>query len=584
MTMDSDESAFLLPELARPLAALAGPHTQFACNCFYGNINGVFVPGILLVSCTQMFVSDADSFVVRVALIEKLLALYQRSFNVDEQEILFVFDGEHDLLVKGSLVCEGTPPKRLIPTVKALFAIHHHSETSIALHVGYTVALKDIAKLKPPATYLAPLPQKEEMFEKCPCWRQADVLNISQEEFLHRVRNMFIVYAPERLSLVGELCKKYTKKKGGALQFLVNKYGPEPNDEQARALFRMHMRDAKMNELLTSEGAVSGKDTVPLQTLISSQRSAVQSKLYGEQPLLYCTLLLTSQPSGGYARQHIKIKPKTMVPVQLQSKNTSCIFSFPKSVDELWYLCNERYVVPFTVSETVTRDVFGFRSGDRVLSTWGATRGAWSTVIGVKDALLWVHDDHSLGASALVGFRTKDELERYNGWVVYENIRHRLRHVQRMQILTGSSRTPTWIYINPEIVHARTAFFHNQCLMMDASLKGACTYPLPDWKVVMAGVSCEEENTLFAFFIDPLEDSVLDMSHLGENGRRITHSRVAAQQLVRCSSPEEVMAQFRWNTVGEGRVYHFSAEAFGAVLSTDGASVLDCGGYIGVSF
>ncbi len=592
--LDSAEDAqttTLIPTLIPRLHdSFGGPHTQYASPCFYFHPNnGSLVPATIVVTCTQIYLCDSESFLLRAMLIERLLAVYQRNLTgatdpaipqhlqpASEQELLFIFDREHDLLVKGELVCAGVPPKPLLQTVMSLFRAHSPN-VPVALHPNCPAPLREVAKLRPLPGYVAPLPQKEENFESCPCWRQADILNITMEEFANRVRNLFIVYAPDKLPQLQEFVKKYgRKRKGGALQHLVAKYGPEPSDEHAAAVLKVLEREKKFADILGPTGAAAGRETlngmrsegsVPLSAVMAShKRSAKKEELFGtSQPLFFSTVLLTSQPSGGYGRLHIRLRP---IPyLELQQSTVGPFKRRPLDTEnEFWYLCNEGHVLGFDISPE-SMAPFAYRHGDRVLSTWGVTRGRWSTVIGVRDGALWVHDDGDVGASSLVGFKSRDELERCNGWIMHENVANRLPECNKLLVMTNDG-SPKWMHIAPEMLYRRFGFYHGDVVTMsDAS----CTVPF-DGVAVIVGVAVEDETALYVFFVDPnsYEEAQQLRKNLSESSpqrgsissstnapapARITPSRYSAQPLVpRCMTSQDVLRQYAWKCVGAAKV------------------------------
>ena len=603
---DDLQAATIVPTLNSALHdKFGGPHTQYASPCFYYHpSNGSLIPATIVVTCTQIYLCDSESYVLRVMLVERLLAVYQRHVSgatdpsipqhlqpQAEQELLLIFDREHDLLVKGELVCAGVPAKPLLATIMAVFRAHSPN-VPVALHPNCPAPLREVAKLRPPPGYVAPLPQKEDQFENCPCWRQADVLNITTEEFTNRVRNMFIVYAPDKLGQLHDFIKKYgRKKKGGALQHLVAKYGPEPSDDHAAAVLKVLEREKKFADIMTAtlpgqQGKMpairSEGGSIPLSALMASQKRASKKNdfLGDTQPLFFSTVLLTSQPSGGFGRLHIRLRP---IPyLELQQGAVTPFKRRPlDTVHEFWYLCNEGHVLSFDTSAESLAP-FSYKHGDRVLSTWGVTRGRWSTVVGVRDGALWVHDDGDIGASSLVGFRTRDELERCNGWIMHENIANRLTDCSTMLVMTTDG-TPRWMHITPEVLYRRFGFYHGEVVAMSTA---SCTIPF-DGVAVIVGVSVEDETALYAFFVDPnnhqqeqlqvktasqRRGSVINASSGSSSSLRITPSRYAAQPLIpRCMTPQDIQRQYAWKSVGIAKVLQYMPP------SSSGSSTSDLG-------
>lgn len=612
-TSDDGQVSMLVPTLVPQLHdKFAGPHTQYASPCFYFHpSNGSLVPALVIVTCTQVYVCDTEAFCLRAMLLERLLAVYQRNVTAamdpsisshvqpaTEQELLLIFDREHDLLIKGELVCAGVPPKPLLPTLMALFRAHSPN-VPVALHPNCPAPLREVAKLRPLPGYVAPLPQSEDTFDNCPCWRQDDILNITMEEFSNRVRNLFIVYAPEKLLQLHEFVKKYgRKRKGGALHHLVAKYGPEPSDDHAAAVLKVLEREKKFADIVASSSRemVSGLRSdgggpVPLSAVMAShKRSLRKAELLGvSQPLHFSTVLLTSQPSGGYGRLHIRLRP---IPyLELQQGTVQPFKRRPLDTErEFWYLCNEGHVLGFDVSPESLAP-FSYRHGDRVLSTWGVTRGRWSTVIGVRDGSLWVHDDGDFGASSLVGFKTRDELERCNGWIMHENVANRLTERKKLLVMT-SDGTAKWMLIAPEVLYRRFGFYHGEVVAM---CNAACTCPF-EGVAVIVGVSLEDETSLFVYFVDPtsFEEQQLQKTAFAAAGSssptsagagggmqrrgsiaagsmasagvsaRIAPSRYAAQPLTpRCMTTQDVQRQYAWKSVGVAKVVQYTPPAGG---------------------
>jgi hypothetical protein len=530
--------------------------------------------------------------------IERLLAVYQRdlsgesSASAGEQELLFIFDREHDMLLRGELVNSGAPPKPLLATIVAIFRVHSPS-VPVAVHTNCPTPLREVAKLRPLPGYITQLPRKEESFDNCPCWNEADMLNISMDEFTNRVRNIFIVYAPEKLPGLNDVVKKHgRKRKGGLLQMLVSKYGPEPTDEHAAAVLKLLEREKKFADIVSGitvgtqgggGGGVRGEGAVPLTQLMKSlKRSNKKDELLGlSQPLYFSTVLLASQPSGGYGRLHIRLRP---VPyLELQQSMVGPFKRRPLDVEhEFWYLCNEGHVLSFDTSQEALAP-FVYRHGDRVLSTWGVTRGRWSTVIGVRDGTLWVHDDGDVGCSALVGFKSRDELERCNGWIMHENVSNRLTECTKLLVMCNDG-TPRWMHIAPELLYRRFGFYHGDVVAMS---NASCTIPF-DGVAVIVGVSVEDETALYVYFVDPNvfeESSELQLARKASaaaaaaspsssrysflvgggnnsgsslNITRIQPSRYYAQPLKpRCMTSQDVQKQYAWKTVGCAKVLQY---------------------------
>ncbi|CUF04307.1 Hypothetical protein, putative [Bodo saltans] len=632
----------MVPALSPHLhEAFGGPHTQFAAACFYCHPTALnLVPSQVVVSCTQLFLCDADSFVIRVCHLNKLLAMYHRDIPATsggnrstEMELLLVLDREHDLLLRGQLICDGAPAKPLLQTLLALQKLHCPT-APVALHMNSTVPLKDVGKLKPPLGYVAPLPQREETWENCPCWRAADVLNISDDEFATRLRNMCIVYCPEKLPSVPDLCIKYQRRKGGVLQHMVQQYGPEPTEDHAMAVYKVLQREEKFADILrtaasvlpsrrnhgrvqasdfmgnaatSSGGTHGGVGGVPLSKLMNAQKKFKESLIPAADPLFFPVLKLIDQPSGGHGRLHVRVKPVPFVQVQQDVIGMFC--RRPTEPEfEFWYLTNEGYVLPFDIAEEVMQP-FGYQHGDRVLATWGVTRGRWSTVVGVRDGTLWVQDDGDHGASALIGFSSRDDLERCNGWIKQERVSSPLRETIAMIILTLPESAPKTLIITPEVVFARCGFYHGEVVRCC----DPCSIPF-EGVAVIAGVDADDEQTVFVFFIDPSDegltqevllnqqlrqqrqiakhrdDGVSQRDALDNNpsnspgnsgaaattaaavsplsqlrnaahhtsSKRVVPSRAAAQPLYRCRTPEDVRHTYGWKSIGAARVLQYT--------------------------
>ena len=502
-----------LPALSQQSQELfSGPHTQFVSPCFFTQPDGTMVNAMVALTCTQLFVCDAKGFVFRLALLEQMLAIYQRPLagqprshqgpsaggsssggGQPQQEVLLVFDGEHDVLLRGALTCDGLPPKPFIPTLRALHHSHHPSNP-VVCHLDTPASLKEMARLRPPPGYIAPLPQKEDAFESCPCWREADVLNISADEFQRRVTNMFTVYAPEKLHLVADVCRKFGKKKGGALQFLRQKYGPEPSQEHAAAVGAMLSRDKHFRDIFPPNDGVGDGTNVSVKQVVAAQR---QKSVY-DNPLLFSALILANRPSGGLPKVTLTVTPlNEMLPLD----HFTCFARRERDVEhELWYLTNEGYVLSFDTSPDNMRP-YGFASGDRVLATYGVTSGRWSTIVGVRDGALWAHDQGTVGASALVGFHHREDFERFNGWMVAET--STLNETTTLLCMTRMKYVET-IRITPEVVHSRFGFYHGQVV----ASRLPCSQPTSSATVV--GVS--PDNVLFVIFEDAA-DRHYAMSH-----------------------------------------------------------------------
>ena len=529
----------------------SGPHTQYASNCFYTIPgDGTMVHAVVVMSCTQLFLCDSNSYVLRVALVDRLLAVYQRTISPDEKEVLLVFDGEHDMLLRGAMTCDGTPPKPFVSTIRTMYHAHY-PDLTLTQHLDCREPLRDMAKLKIPSNYVSPLPAKEEDFVRCPCWRHGDVVNMSSEEFANRVRNIFIVHCPEKLSSVPEICRKYNKKRGGALQYLVSKYGPEPSEEQARAVRAMQEREERFSELVKDDSVASGTGGVQLLHLLGAQK---EKHCTDEQPLTFAQLLLSNRPSGGYGRVQLRITP---VPYLAPQQPYTMFKRRGSPPGEFWYLCNEGYVLSFETDEEVLFDKFGYNHGDRVLSTWGVTRGQWSTVIGVRDGALWVHDDGQLGATMLAGFQSKDELERCNGWML--GGRTSLKQVERMRFLTDEA-SYVWLNVTPEVVFEEFGVYHGEKLVYIESgdIEAQNQANLADASkpfVVVVGVD-EESGSLFVQSSEKHSKSSID-ALLGAAGSAGSSSSSTHQQLkhpitrlTRCAGPGDLSRRYGLRSSG----------------------------------
>lgn len=638
--------------------AFGGPHTQFACGCFYVHpTNGSLMPCQLVMSCTQLFLCDAESFVIRVCLINRLLAVYHRDVGgsalggsargansagsqAGEQELLLVFDREHDVLLRGTLVCDGVPAKPFLPTLQALQKIHCPT-APLALHLSSPVPLKDIAKLKPLSNYVAPIPQREETWDQCPCWRSADVLNISDDEFATRIRNLCIVHCPEKLPTVPDICRKYNRRKGGILQHMIQQYGPEPTEEHAMTVLKVLQREEKFASILKGSaqllpqrgargtmvstatwGLTGGIGSgVSLSTFMKANKQLTKSSqatapLIPEgNPLWYPLLTLVNQPSGGHGRIHIRVKPTPFLPLQ-QDPFTKFARRPHDTEHEFWFLTNEGYVTSFDISPEVMLP-FGYSHGDRVMATWGVTRGRWSTIVGVRDGTLWVMDDGDYGATALIGFSSRDELERCNGWIKQDRMSMPLKETSSLEVLTMPDMLPRTLHIAPEVTFPRFGFYHGEVVQC---ADPHCDIPF-DGVAVIAGVDAEDGHTLYAFFVDPSDEGLTQELLLSQqllqlrrqqqqptygvnsaspftpappvagvspvapavdgdiNGtpqsslsllrvlspvgpsKRITPSRVAAQPLIRCMTPRDVQIAYGWRSIGAARVLQHNSAA-----------------------
>lgn len=537
----------MLPRLQGVLRGLfAGPHTQFACACLAatapvstatgsstGNNNDdeysspspknnnnnnnrpsssspyIVKHVIIVITCTQIFVCDDQAYVQRVIHLERLLAVYVRPVdspkltggigaNTNENlysstakakegtelEILLVIDGEHDLLLQGRMTCDGIPPKPLVPLLQVL----HENVKPVAplvVHSNNPAPLAEIARLQVPATYKAPLPIREETNENCPCWREGDVIHISMQEFEQRVTNMFTVYDPHRLATVKDVCRRFAHRKGGAIQHLTDKYGPEPTAEHAAAVAKILTRENFSQSLFAQAGARQPT----FSAITASQRSNESApKEIPVDPLYFPALILMQRPSGGAPRVTLHISPAPAIPSGVSSYSPYIRAGYldgyrtPQSQlreKEFWYLSNEGFALNFDVTNESLRP-FGFAHGDRVLATVGITSGKMSTVIGVRDGTLWVHDEGTLGACALVGFRNHEDLERLNGWMLVES--SHVNELREMEVITVGGFVET-LDITPETVYPAFGFFHGEVV----ASKRACSQPTAE--AVILGVT-----------------------------------------------------------------------------------------------
>jgi hypothetical protein len=526
MTAEEPDPLLTIPSLTSQLQErFGGPHTQYAAQCFYTLPTDLTMVHVTLVmSCTQIFICDSASFVLRVALIERLLAVYQRPLGAEESEVLLVFDGEHDLLIRGSMICEGNPEKPFIPTLRAIYTAHY-PDLRLTVHLDCRDALRDVAKLRIQPGYVAALPQKEEEFDRCPCWRAGDILNISSEEFAQRIRNIFIVHCPEKLPSVPEICRRYAKKRGGALQYLISKYGPEPSEEQARAVRAAQEREEKFAQLIGASHRM-GNNQVQLQTLVASQK---QKFSFQRNPLSFPQLLLSQRPSGGLGTISIRVTPIAFLnpqqPFELYRRRKD-------PPGQLWYLCNEGYVLAFETHDDILWEKFGYRCGERVLSTWGATRGRWSTIIGVRDGALWVHDDGELGATMLAGFESRAELERLNGWMVSGRVQVRDVETMRFRQADGCA---VLLHICPEEIYPKFGVYHGERLVfLDKGTNEA------------SSMQSEEEEFAAVAGID-VKTSMLYVQHYGPLSKlqgSIGANPIPVVPLDRCASLNDIQRIF----------------------------------------
>lgn len=528
---DGEELLTCIPKLAPQLQQLySGPHTQYVSSCLFANAEGTYECATLVVSCTQMFLCDAKALVLRVALFDRLVAVYERKAAASTEELLLVMDQEHDMLLQGTFVCDGSPRKPLLPLLRCLHAAHH-VDVPLSLHLDYPTPLREIARLKIPALYVAPLPQPEEDFARCPCWRDADVLQISDEEFRRRVYNLLIVHAPDKLSKINELCTKYKRRKGGALQFLIQKYGPEPTQEHAQAVSALHEKEKKFCELV-GEGAAA-VDARSLSTVMGVSRHQQIRR-----PSVYMsTLYLLKQPSGGWPPVRIRVTPLSAAQGSASASGFSA-FKRTDGVDpntQFFYLTNEGYVLPFDITPQALLP-FGFCSGDRVLSTWGVTSGRWTTVVGVRDGLLWVHDDGERGAAALVGFHSRQELEKINGWTLGDH--SRLDEASAMLFRSKEDGGMHLFNITPEAC-GHFGFYHGEVV--------CSAVPCADPSAGSLVVSGVKDGLLY---VCPVGDAC-DPSQAGEQRNEGPPLRnVVVSSVAGCRHQADIIAQHGWKVVG----------------------------------
>lgn len=574
----------MLPRLQGVLRTrFSGPHTQFACACLAAsapvdpnrkdasfwnsgmhlvrNTVGGLQPFILrhvilVVTCTQIFICDDHAFVHRTIHLERLQACYVRPVDAPklqetdardsagrpqppELEVMLVIDSEHDLLLQGKLTCDGLPPKALVPLLQVL----HENVKPVAplvVHSNNPAPLAEIARLQVPPTYRAPLPIREETHDQCPCWREGDVVNISQQEFERRVENIFTVYAPERRPETKDICRRFNRRMGGALQHLVDKYGPEPTAEKAQAVAAYLARESVNQELFASPSSRQ-----PNYAAVAASQRAIDNAGRGHKdvpvdPLYFPALILMQRPSGGLPRIKLTIGPAPEVPAGVslfapyirsayleghrpvatrrpdfsddtgfarsaslaaetahlnttqQHRQTQQQHHYQQQIDaaagrsasqslneqrEFWYLCNEGYAASFDISNEALR-IFGFAHGDKVLATVGVTSGKFSTIVGVRDGTLWVHDAGALGASALVGFRNHEDLERLNGWMLAETVK--LNELRFMDVLTEGGFYET-LDISPETLFPAVGYYHGEVV----ASKRACSHPKANEAVII---------------------------------------------------------------------------------------------------
>eukprot|EP00759_Apiculatamorpha_spiralis_P039401 PhF_6_TR38175/c0_g1_i2/m.57068 len=492
--------------IARPPAQFrdyAGEHTQLIQPVEQTEETGVTSFRILVITCDALMMCEQNQIVLRAIPIRNIVEVFYNDQGHVREVLVRPGKDEHDVLFKYNTK---HTEKDVVLLLRGLSA-QYGGNLNAVFESG---SLFQKARLTPVQGYSLAEPDVLVPEERCPCWpKDEDVLGpgdgpdvFDMADWRRRVRNFYLMYNPERLAFLEQVYKDYSDIPLELLAKLEKRYGPEPTAEEIAAIER---------------NAAQGHQQQPPQQSQQQQQSPTVSTPQAKGPPSLSALPLAEWKRPGFqsppdpefvAKERINpFNPKSnqqgnnnkgglestieqfVVAEALQrnantsTSDQSVIVSFAKAGDAsniepiasnnaqaraftrrpgesppaFWYFTNEGFVVDYDVSPMACAK-FGYYSGDRVLATWGPTAGRWSTVIGVRGSMLWVHDDGEIGASYLWGFIKREDFERRIGWVVMGNVK--LAEASMIRYTTNQGYLEDF-NITPEACHP-FGFYHGE--------------------------------------------------------------------------------------------------------------------------
>ena len=408
------------------------------------------IDGFILISCSQIIMLDIDLNIVRVLNISNLKSVIQFKKTETEKEIFLTFDNEPDIFMTGVMISAGNPEKEFIPLINSLYnSLKTNRQLEIEDNILYSI--KDKIFLASNSSNIYPEPLLLNNYENCSCWGWNEN-KISKKELNQRITNIFSIHNPDLLHIVPHICNEYNIQPCRLIRLITSLYGYEPTAEEATS------NNDKSNN-------ISNKISNSSINKITFDNNV--KYISNKESLSISQFLLSMYPSGGMNSIDIMVEPIG----HLIKEGKSQIFKRNEFPDqEFWYLCEDRYLVCFDISNASLLHQFGYSHGDRMLSMDGPIKGNWCTVIGVINNCLWVHEDKSEGAIALIGCNNRKDCEELCKWSQLDKV-----EVPEPDILPFTTLDGNQIYlkISPEELKPFDSLYYGMQFIKDPTINNA---------------------------------------------------------------------------------------------------------------